>query len=294
MARASSLHGTMPVHRLMWLASLVFYLSNHRVLLVCGSSMGLAVAWVLLYRGDETPLLPSKIEEGQPMGQIFHNVVSQGSIGSTQRIGSSWTATASLVALLVLTGTGAAAAELTPTEAVKSTIAEVVHILDDAELNQPDRAAERRQRIEQVVRDRVSYEEMAKRALGVPWTELTHSERQEFVGLFVQLLRDTFAGRIDDYTGEQVFYLSEQLEDRFAEVKTKLADQKTDTLLDFRLANRLGNWLVYDVVIDGASIIGNYHAQFTSIIRDLSYAGLVKRMKEKTLVVKAFEATAVP
>jgi phospholipid transport system substrate-binding protein len=228
------------------------------------------------------------------MGQIFHNVVSQGAIGSTQRIESSWTATAFLVALLVLTGTGAAAAELTPTEAVKSTIAEVVHILDNAELNQPDRAVERRQRIEQVVRDRVSYEEMAKRALGVPWMELTDSERQEFVGLFVQLLRDTFAGRIDDYTGEQVFYLSEQLEDRFAEVKTKLADQKTDTLLDFRLANRLGNWLVYDVVIDGASITGNYHAQFTSIIRDLSYAGLVKRMKEKTLVVKAFETTAAP
>jgi phospholipid transport system substrate-binding protein len=225
------------------------------------------------------------------MGQIFHNVVSQGSIVRKQRIGWSWTAIVSLVALLALTGTGAAAAELTPTEAVKSTIAEVVHILDDAGLNQPDRAADRRQRIEQVVRDRVSYEEMAKRALGVPWMELTDSERQEFVGLFVQLLRDTFAGRIDDYTGEQVFYLSEQLEARFAEVKTKLAGPKTDTFLDFRLSNRLGNWLVYDVVIDGASITGNYHAQFASIIRDLSYAGLVNRMKEKTLIVKAFETT---
>ncbi|THJ09061.1 MAG: ABC transporter substrate-binding protein [Nitrospira sp. CG24C] len=228
------------------------------------------------------------------MGHIFHNAVSQGSIGSTQRIGSGWTAIISLVGLLALTGTGAVAAEQTPTAAVKSTIADVVHILDNAELNQPGRAAERRQRIEQVVRNRVSYEEMAKRALGVPWMELTSSERQEFVGLFVQLLRDTFAGRIDDYTGEQVSYLSEQREDRFAEVKTKLAGQKMDTLLDFRLANRRGNWLVYDVVIDGASITGNYHAQFTSIIRDLSYAGLVKRMKEKTLVVKAFETTTVP
>lgn len=228
------------------------------------------------------------------MGHIFHNAVSQGSIGSTQRIGSGWTAIISLVGLLALTGTGAVAAEQTPTAAVKSTIADVVHILDNAELNQPGRAAERRQRIEQVVRNRVSYEEMAKRALGVPWMELTSSERQEFVGLFVQLLRDTFAGRIDDYTGEQVSYLSEQREDRFAEVKTKLAGQKMDTLLDFRLANRRGNWLVYDVVIDGASITGNYHAQFASIIRDLSYAGLVKRMKEKTLVVKAFETTTVP
>ena len=228
------------------------------------------------------------------MSQIFHNAVSQVSIGAKQRIGSSWTVVTGLVALLALTGTGAAAAEPTPTESVKSTIADVVRILDNAEMKQPGRAAERRQHIEQVVRDRVSYEEMAKRALGVPWTDLTDSERQEFVGLFVQLLRDTFAGRIDEYTGEQVLYLSEQREEKFAEVKTKLTGRKMDTLLDFRLANRLGNWLVYDVVIDGASIVGNYHAQFTSIIRDLTYAGLVKRMKEKTLVVKVFETTTAP
>lgn len=228
------------------------------------------------------------------MGQIFHRAVSQGPIGPVGRLGSSWTAITGLVALLALTGTGAAAAELTPMDSVKSTMAEVVRILDNAELKQPDRTMERRRHIEQVVRDRVSYEEMAKRALGIPWTHLTDSERQEFVGLFVQLLRDTFACRIDEYTGEQVLYLAEQREEQFAEVKTKLVGRKMDTLLDFRLANRLGNWLVYDVVIDGASMVGNYHAQFTSIIRDLTYAGLVKRMKEKTLVVKAFEATKTP
>lgn len=228
------------------------------------------------------------------MGQVFHNEVRQDSIGSKQPAGSSWTAIISLIMLMASIGTGVAAAEQTPTEAVKITIAEVVHILDNAELSQPGRAAERRQRIEQVVRNRVSCEEMAKRALGVPWMELTSSERQEFVGLFVQLLRDTFAGRIDDYMGVQMFYLSEQRDKRFAEIKTKLAGQKMDTLLDFRLVNRFGNWLVYDVVIDGASITGNYHARFTSIIRDLSYAGLVKRMKEKTLVVKAFETTTAP
>ncbi|TKB89997.1 MAG: ABC transporter substrate-binding protein [Nitrospira sp.] len=230
------------------------------------------------------------------MGQTFHNAVSENSIGFEQRIGigSTWSAIIGLVALLALTRTGAAAAESTPTESVKSTITEVVRILDNAELNQPGRAAERRQRIEQVVKDRVSYEEMAKRALGVPWRELTDSERQEFVGLFVQLLRGTFVGRIDDYTGEQVLYQSEQREEQFADVKTKLAGPKTDTFLDFRLVNRLDKWLVYDMVIDGANITGSYHAQFTSIIRDLSYAGLVKRMKEKVLIVKTFEPTTAP
>ena len=160
------------------------------------------------------------------MGQMSHKALNQGSIGPEQRIGLSWTIITGLVALLVLIGTGAAVAELTPTESVKSTIADVVRILDNAEMKQPGRAAERRQQIEQVVRDRVSYEEMAKRALGVPWTDLTDSERQEFVGLFVQLLRDTFAGRIDEYTGEQVLYLSEQREERFAEVKTRLTGHK--------------------------------------------------------------------
>ena len=67
-----------------------------------------------------------------------------------------------------------------------------------------------------------------------------------------------------------------------------------DTLLDFRLADKVGQWSVYDVAIDGAGIVSNYHAQFISIIRDHSYAGLVKKMKEKTLVVKAFETTTAP
>jgi phospholipid transport system substrate-binding protein len=144
---------------------------------------------------------------------------------------------------------------------------------------------ERRQEIERVVRERVSYEDMAKQALGAPWLSLAADERQEFTDLFVQLLRDSFVD-------EHVLYLSEQREDRMAEVRTKLSGRKIDTLLDFRLADRAGTWLVYDVVIDGASIVHNYRAQFASIIRDTSYPGLVKIMREKTLVVKASETVS--
>jgi phospholipid transport system substrate-binding protein len=228
------------------------------------------------------------------MSQISNRTSSQGSISPKTRLGTTWVVMAGMIALLVLTRTTVASAEQNPTESVKSTIDEVIHIINNEELKQPSRSVERRQKIEQVVRQRVSYEDMAKRALGIPWIELTDTERQEFVDLFVQLLRDVFAGRIDDYAGEQVLYLSEQREENYAEVRTKLSGQKMDTLLDFRLADKLGNWYVYDVVIDGASIISNYRAQFTSIIRDHSYAGLVNKMKEKTLVVKAFETTPAP
>ena len=181
----------------------------------------------------------------------------------------------------------------TPTEAVRSTIEDVIRILTSDQLKGSYRLTERRQEIERVVRERVSYEDMAKQTLGAQWLSLAASERQEFVDLFVQLLRDSFAGKIDTYADEHILYLSEQQHDRFAEVRTKLSGRKTDTLLDFWMTDHDGMWLVYDVVIDGASIVHNYRAQFASIIRDASYQGLVQRMREKTFVVKGFEAHAV-
>jgi len=185
-------------------------------------------------------------------------------------------------------------AELSATEAVKSTINDLMRVLDDDTLKQPEQAEERRHKIEEVIKHRVDYEEMAKRALGAPWPTLSQRERHEFVDLFVQLLRDTFAGRISERSDEQVVFLGELREDAFAEVKAQMTGRKIDTPVDFRLILRAQEWRVYDVVIDGASIVSNYRSQFTSIIRDLSYVGLVKKMKQKAVAVKVFEKSPAP
>ncbi len=179
--------------------------------------------------------------------------------------------------------------ESSATEAVKGTITELIAVLEDESLKQPEQAEERRHEIETIIKQRVDYEEMAKRALGAPWSSLSEHEQHEFVGLFVQLLRDTFAGRITERTDEQIAYLGEQREQAFAEVKARLKGRKTDTPIDFRLINRAAEWRVYDVVIDGASIVGNYRSQFTSIIKEVSYVGLVKKMRQKAVAVKLFE-----
>lgn len=175
------------------------------------------------------------------------------------------------------------------TDAVKSTITELLRILDDPAMRQPDRSDARRQAIERIIMQRVSYEEMAKRSLGTPWSELSETDRREFVELFVQLLRDNFAGRISEHSAAAVTYLGEQQEAHFAEVRTHLKNPKVDTRVDFRLFLHSGEWLVYDAVVDGASIVSNYRAQFTSIIRDVSYVGLVKKMKQNAVAVKLFE-----
>ena len=101
---------------------------------------------------------------------------------------------------------------------------DVIHILNKEKLKQPSRSLKRRQKLEQIVRQRTSYEDMAKLSLAMPWIELIDTERREFVGLFVQLLCDMFAGRIDGYADEQELYLTEQLEENVAKVRTKLSE----------------------------------------------------------------------
>jgi phospholipid transport system substrate-binding protein len=179
-----------------------------------------------------------------------------------------------------------------PTESVKNTITDVLSILENEALRQPGRSEERRRQIEHVIRHRVNFRQMAQQSLGSPWTRLNDTERQEFVRLFVELIRDTVANKIDLYYDEQIFYLIEQREGNFARVRTNLIGPKVDTSLDFRLENQSGKWLVYDVVIDGASIVRNYRTQFSRIIRDSDYTGLAEKMKQRAHTVKWFEKTA--
>ena len=183
---------------------------------------------------------------------------------------------------------------LSATEAVKGTINDLIQVLDDETLKQPEQAEERRREIEEIIKHRMDYEEMARRALGAPWSTLSHRDQHEFVDLFVQLLRATFAGRITEHSDEQVVFLGELREDAFAEVKAQMKGRKIDTPIDFRLIHRAHEWRVYDIVIDGASIVSNYRSQFTSIIRDVSYVGLVKKMKQKAIAVKVLGKSPSP
>lgn len=178
-----------------------------------------------------------------------------------------------------------------PTDAVKDTVADFLSILGDESLRQPGRSDERRYLVEQVIRNGVNCEETARRALGLPWKQLTETERQEFVSLFIQLLRDMFGNKIDEYHNARMLFLSERRHGGFAEVRTSLVGSKVDTSVDFRLGSQSGQWLIYDLVIDGASMVSNYKAQFAHIIRDGSYAGLRERMRQRNFIAKLFERT---
>jgi phospholipid transport system substrate-binding protein len=187
-----------------------------------------------------------------------------------------------VAAVILLVGGASADPGGAATEAVRSTINEVIRILKDMELKKPGRAEERRLLLEKVIGDRFNYDEMARRSLGAQWNKLSDKERQEFVGLFKGLLSGSYVDKIEGYSGEQVHYLNERLEADYAEVRTKVASDKTEIPLDYRLLNKSGDWRVYDVVVDGVSLVNNYRSQFTKIIRESSYADLLEKLREKS------------
>jgi len=194
-----------------------------------------------------------------------------------------WKLTLALMAVIgIVAGQAMDVSAGPPTEAIKGTINEVIKILDDESLKKPEKSEERRQVLEKVVSARFSYEEMGKRSLGAQWQSLNEQQRKEFVDAFRTFLSNSYADRITGYSGEQVQYLGERIEQGYAEVRTKISSKKSEIPLDYRLLNKDAEWRVYDVVVDGVSLVNNYRGQFAKIIKTSSYEDLVEKLKKKS------------
>ncbi|HSF09973.1 MAG TPA: ABC transporter substrate-binding protein [Nitrospirales bacterium] len=181
----------------------------------------------------------------------------------------------SLACLAVAWGGG------TPTGAVKETVDQVFVVLRDQALKDPARETERRAKLEEIIGKRFDYAEMAKRTLASQWKGLSPEQQQEFVTLFQQFLANSYVGNVDGYSGEEVEYLKEREKGEFAEVQTKVVSPKVQIPLDYRLLQKNGEWWVYDVVIDGVSLMKNYRGQFSRIINSSSFEALLEKLRSK-------------
>jgi phospholipid transport system substrate-binding protein len=124
---------------------------------------------------------------------------------------------------------------------------------------------------------------MAKRSLATHWRDRTQKEREEFVNLFADLLEQSYHKKLESYTDQEIIYAKEQIEDKFGLVATKIVSQKEnlDIPIDYKLMRQDGQWRVYDVVIEGVSLVSNYRGQFNRIIQTSSYAELIRKMRVK-------------
>ncbi len=180
-------------------------------------------------------------------------------------------------ALALLPGFAGAGA---PTETLRAAAEKVTQVLDDRALE--TRALERQAAVRRAVIDLFDFAEVSRRALARHWRALSDPERAEFVALFRAFLDRTYLPQIRLYQGERIQFVGESVDGDFAAVQARVATRRgQEAAVIFRLHRPGERWLIYDVSVEGISLVGNYRAQFDQIIQRTSYQALVSRIKQK-------------
>ena len=137
--------------------------------------------------------------------------------------------------------------------------------------------------ISAVINEIFDWEELSRRTLGREWKKFTPDQQKEFITLFEQLLQGIYADRILAYTSEKIEFGKEtELKKGRVEVESYIitTDNKKVPLF-YRLTDKSGQWRVYDVVIEGVSMVKNYRGQFRQILTNKKPEDLLQTLREK-------------
>jgi len=138
--------------------------------------------------------------------------------------------------------------------------------------------------IRKVINEVFDYQELSRRTLGRDWKKFKPEQQTEFVDLYSKLLENVYADRILAYTHEKIEFGKEtELKKGRMEVESYIITlDKTKVPLFYRMSNKTGQWRVYDVVIEGVSMIKNYRGQFRQILSKKKPEDLLQTLREKT------------
>lgn len=169
-----------------------------------------------------------------------------------------------------------------PIDLVKASVDRVLAIVQSSPT--PVSEGRRRSDIRQLADGLFDFKEMGRLTLAGHWKERTPLEQQEFVRLFTALLERSYLSSIENYAGEKITFLNESVSGPYAQVRSRITtDRRVEISIDYRLLDTGTRWVVYDVVLDGVSLVSNYRSQFNSIIRTSSFAGLVAKLQNKEI-----------
>ncbi|MBF0552079.1 MAG: ABC transporter substrate-binding protein [Deltaproteobacteria bacterium] len=184
--------------------------------------------------------------------------------------------------LLMITTPGLTENKSPALDQLKTGVNQILDVLRDAGLKGEGQKKERRDKIHSIITKNFDFDEMAKRCLARNWAKLVDRERKEFAGVFSELLEASYIGKIEQYTNEEVIFKSErEASPDSTVVNTLIKTQNNEIPINYSMYPKGSKWWVYDVNIEGVSLIGNYRSQFNQILAKDSYSELIKRMKTR-------------
>jgi phospholipid transport system substrate-binding protein len=168
-----------------------------------------------------------------------------------------------------------------PTEQLKPTLDVLIEILLDPSLKGEQQKEARRTKIMGYVTKKFDFREMSQRVIGREWKDLPKEKQDRFQVLFTKLLENAYIGKIETYSGEEIQFTGERIKDNRAIVSTQIENNGQWLPVDYIMIKKTEQWMVYDINIEGMSLVRNYMEQFKSILRRDKFDGLVKLLEEK-------------
>jgi len=186
------------------------------------------------------------------------------------------------IMMAVLLAAASPAMAAGPTETVQAAVQQAFSHQDGPAIKTVS-TAERRAEIRKITESLFDFEEMSQRSLGGAWAQASPVEQQEFVRLFGGLIATAYMGRMEQYAGEPITYVGERVDGNEASVQSRVVTPKgSEVPIEYRLYRGTdGRWTVYDINVDGFSLVGSYKAQFNRLLQRGSFADLLKQLRQK-------------
>ncbi len=169
--------------------------------------------------------------------------------------------------------------------ALKGTIDQVLNLIKDPAFSNSATREKQIEAIDLKVREIFDYSEFSLRTVGRNWSSFTDAQKKSFIDAFAQLLRATYIDKIEGYNGEEVKYLGETIGANGDKVEVgtaiSLKTQPAPIKVAYRMLQKEGRWVVYDVIIEGVSLVQNYRTQFNEILQKNDPNALIAQVESR-------------
>jgi phospholipid transport system substrate-binding protein len=170
-----------------------------------------------------------------------------------------------------------------PLDTVEARVSEVLKVLRDPALQGEANKEAKQEKIEAIADEMFDYVALSRLTLGRNWKKFNSDQKKEFIQLYRSILEKAYMDKILSYTDEKVTFDKEtMLSEKKAEVQTHILTKSVEIPIFYRVYLKDGKWKVYDVIIEGISLIKNYRTQFRDILANNPPEEVLKILRKKT------------
>ncbi len=169
-----------------------------------------------------------------------------------------------------------------PTDQIKQTTDKILAIVQDPALKDASKEDDRQKQMRKEIDARFDWTTMARSAYGNKWKDLSEAQRTDFTKLFSDLVNKNYMSKVESYSGEKIQYKNDRVDGKYGVVDIVIITlRNTDVPVSYRVLKKDNMWLVYDVSVEGVSMVNNYRSQIAAILNSSTYDNLMARLRAK-------------